>query len=107
MNSNGMTEKRGYSKAEEGTLPLRGAIKAKHQRTNLLWALVLCSVLFVLVAPFKPSTLLSGSVANTSGKQTVEEPAVTNTELTGNGRTNDVLWDKYSLVLKGQRIFIQ
>ncbi|KAG2073391.1 glycoside hydrolase family 35 protein [Suillus decipiens] len=25
---------------------------------------------------------------------------------TGNGRTNDILWDKYSLIIKGQRIFI-
>ncbi|KIJ17952.1 glycoside hydrolase family 35 protein [Paxillus involutus ATCC 200175] len=26
--------------------------------------------------------------------------------LTGNGRTTDVMWDKYSLVIKGQRVFI-
>ncbi|KAG1812912.1 glycoside hydrolase family 35 protein [Suillus subaureus] len=25
---------------------------------------------------------------------------------TGNGRTNDVMWDKYSLIIKGQRVFI-
>ncbi|KAG2088470.1 glycoside hydrolase family 35 protein [Suillus cothurnatus] len=28
------------------------------------------------------------------------------TGFTGNGRTNDVLWDKYSLIIKGQRVFI-
>ncbi|KAG2357219.1 glycoside hydrolase family 35 protein [Suillus spraguei] len=35
------------------------------------------------------------------------EPVVDVPEgFTGNGRTNDVLWDEYSLIIKGQRIFI-
>ncbi|KAI6113990.1 glycoside hydrolase family 35 protein [Pisolithus sp. B1] len=32
--------------------------------------------------------------------------STTTTNLTSNGRTTDVLWDKYSLVTKGQRVFI-
>ncbi|KAF9240278.1 glycoside hydrolase family 35 protein [Melanogaster broomeanus] len=38
------------------------------------------------------------------GPQDVESTTVTS--LTGNGRTTDVMWDKYSLVIKGQRVFI-
>ncbi|KAI6156505.1 glycoside hydrolase family 35 protein [Pisolithus thermaeus] len=32
--------------------------------------------------------------------------STTTTNLTSDGRTTDVLWDKYSLVIKGQRVFI-
>lgn len=117
MNSNakdlGMTKKRIYSdKAEDGILPLGGVTNPRRKRARLPWVLVvLFSVLCVLVSPLKSSTVWStsliGSVADASGKQTVENPTETGTGLTGNGRTNDVLWDKYSLVLKGQRVFIQ
>ncbi|KAF8551280.1 glycoside hydrolase family 35 protein [Imleria badia] len=100
-----MTKKRIYSNAEDGMLPLAGVTNPKQKR-----AATLC----VLVSPLrKPSTLWSTSLPVTSSvvdasqvaKETVEKPVVTS-DLTGNGRTNDVLWDKYSLVLKGQRIFI-
>ncbi|KAH0831870.1 glycoside hydrolase family 35 protein [Lanmaoa asiatica] len=110
MDSNAR-EKPIYSKADDGILPLGGVTNAKWKRAGLPWVLaVLFSVLCVLVSPLKPSTIWSGisltsSVADALRKQAIEKHTVTS-NLTGNGRTNDVLWDKYSLVLKGQRIFI-
>ena len=121
MNSNAkepeMTRKRIYSIVEDGIPPPVGAINApKRKRTGLPFVLVaVFSVLCVLVSPLarKPSTVwtislpVAGSVANTFRNLETEGKPMVTAELTGNGRTNDVLWDKYSLVLKGQRIFIQ
>ena len=116
MNSNakepGMTKKRIYSIVEDGPV---GAINApKRKRAGLPFVLVtVFSVLCVLVSPLARtvwpiSLAVPGSVANTfRNSETIGKPTVVTAELTGNGRTNDVLWDKYSLVLKGQRIFIQ
>lgn len=125
MNSNAnleqaeMTKNRIYSIVEEdGIPPPVGAINAAmRKRASLPWVLaavfsvILC--VLVLQSPLRPCTVWStaflpvtGSVADAFRKETVENPMVA-AELTGNGRTNDVLWDKYSLVLKGQRIFIQ
>lgn len=101
-----------YASAEDSVLPRVGATNVKRKRTGLPWVFVVLflAVLYVLVAPLKPSTIcptsLPISVASAIRQEIVEEPTVT-TDLTGNGRTNDVLWDKYSLVLKGQRVFIQ
>jgi hypothetical protein len=105
-----------HSIVEDGIPPPVGAIDAaKRKRASLPWVLVaVFSVLLcVLLSPLKPSTVwptaslpVTGSVANTFREEIVEKPMVT-AGLIGNGRTNDVLWDKYSLVLKGQRIFIQ
>lgn len=101
-------------RAEDG-LSLGGITSAKRKRASLPWPVLrvvtLFSVLYFLVQPFKPSAVWSGtsqtgSVVDGVRKQTVEKPTIT-THLNGNGRTSDVLWDKYSLVLKGQRIFIQ
>ncbi|KAF8443138.1 glycoside hydrolase family 35 protein [Boletus edulis BED1] len=83
-----MTKKRVSSDTEDG-LPLASAdvTDAKWKRAGLPWVLgvLVFSVLCVkFLLPLSPLT----------------------TDLTGNGRTNDVLWDKYSLILKGQRVFI-
>ncbi|KAI9568565.1 glycoside hydrolase family 35 protein [Boletus coccyginus] len=100
-----------YASAENSILPRVGATNVKPKRTGLPWVFVVLflAVLYVLVAPLKPSTICPTSlpinVASAIRQEIVEEPTVT-TDLTGNGRTNDVLWDKYSLVLKGQRVFI-
>lgn len=110
-----MTRNR-ISNEKDGILPLvgPGVTNAKRRRAGLPWvlAVVFSVTLYLLVSPLKCSTLLATSLQGTSsavndfGKETIEKPTVT-TDLTGNGRTMDVLWDKYSLVLKGQRIFIQ
>jgi len=103
-----------YTGAGDSILPRVGATNVKWKRAGLPWVFVVVflAVLCVLVAPLKPLTIwptslpITGTVACAIRQEIVEGPTVT-TDLTGNGRTNDVLWDKYSLVLKGQRIFIQ
>lgn len=102
-----MSNKRVYSGASDDILPLDSASTnvKRRKRASLPWIFVavLFSAFFILVSSPKFSTRhLTDSVVNPSGQQTA-----TSTELTGNGRTNDVLWDEYSLVLKGQRVFIQ
>ena len=118
MNSNieefGTTKKRIHPHAEDGLLPV-SVTNAKRQRAGLLWVpvVVFLAVICVLLSPLRHSTLwatslspCTNSLAGASGKEAIEKPTVP-AGLTGNGRTNDVLWDKYSLVVKGQRIFLQ
>lgn len=72
------------------------------------------SILCILALPIWPIHWFAGFAAvvnklSTSHSQVrlpVAEPLMP-AGLSGNGRTTDVLWDKYSLVVKGQRIFMQ
>ncbi|KAH7915479.1 glycoside hydrolase family 35 protein, partial [Hygrophoropsis aurantiaca] len=69
-------------------------------------------VLCVLVSPVKPFRVLDSSLSLSGASQVstkdtaIRSEASTATTLTGNGRTTDVMWDSYSLVIKGQRVFI-
>ncbi|KAF9220869.1 glycoside hydrolase family 35 protein [Gyrodon lividus] len=96
------------SKAKDNMLPLGGTASVTRKRRGPPWiVVVLLSVLCVLVSPVKPSRLWSSSLSASTdiyGTRAVESTTAAN--LTGNGRTTDVLWDKYSLVIKGQRVFI-
>ncbi|KAG0700935.1 glycoside hydrolase family 35 protein [Suillus ampliporus] len=76
------------------------------KRQGLSWILfATLSVLCVLLSPVRRSNIWSAaSHLDVSRAEPVDTPAVMG--LTGNGRTNDILWDKYSLVIKGQRVFI-
>jgi len=74
------------------------------KRRGLSWiTFAILSVLCVLASPVRPSNIWSP--ASHLDVSRVDIP--TGMNLSGNGRTTDVLWDKYSLVIKGQRIFIQ
>lgn len=88
--------------------------KARHRAPGLLLAFV--AVLCVLASPAGPigswSSVLAtvASILHTSPSTLPHvrgTQSTTATNLTSNGRTTDVLWDKYSLVVKGQRVFIQ
>ena len=105
-----MARKSVHSNAEDSILPLADVTCTKRKRAGLPWVFVVVFslVLYVLVSPLRLSSLWTSKLPLVSSgvAETAEKPTVT-TELNGNGRTNDVLWDKYSLVLKGQRVFIQ
>ncbi|KAG1850871.1 glycoside hydrolase family 35 protein [Suillus subluteus] len=77
------------------------------KRRGLSWVLfVTFSVLCVLVLPVRRSNIFSpASHLDFSGVEPVVD-ILAGMGFTGNGRTNDVLWDKYSLIIKGQRVFI-
>jgi len=78
------------------------------KRRGLSWVLfVILSALCVLVLPVKGSNIFSPASHRdfSRAEPVVDMPA--GIGLTGNGRTNDVLWDNYSLIIKGQRVFIQ
>lgn len=85
----------------------------RHRAPGLLLAFV--AALCVLASPVGPmgswSSALAtvASILHTSPSTLLhlrDTQSTTATNLTGNGRTTDVLWDKYSLVIKGQRVFI-
>ncbi|KAG1721261.1 glycoside hydrolase family 35 protein [Suillus paluster] len=82
------------------------ASSASRKRRGLSWILFLIlSVLCVLLSPVRRSNIWSpASHLDVSRAEPVDMPA--SMGLNGNGRTDDVLWDKYSLVIKGQRVFI-
>ncbi|OAX38873.1 glycoside hydrolase family 35 protein [Rhizopogon vinicolor AM-OR11-026] len=64
------------------------------------------SVLCILVSAVRPSTFWSPLSHLHISRE--EEPlgVPAGIGFTGNGRTTDVMWDKYSLIIKGQRVFI-
>jgi hypothetical protein len=78
------------------------------KRRGPSWVLfTVISVLCVLVSPVRRSNIFSpASHLDLSRAEPVVD-ALAGMGFTGNGRTNDVLWDKYSLIIKGQRVFIQ
>jgi len=90
-------------------LPLSNlASSISPKRRGLSWVLfVILSAMCVLVLPVKDSNIFSLASHRdfSRAEPVVDIPA--GTGFTGNGRTNDVLWDKYSLIIKGQRVFIQ
>jgi hypothetical protein len=89
-------------------LPLSNPASSRFQkRRGLSWVLVvILSVLCVLVLPVRRSNICPVSHLDFSRAEPVAAiPA--GMDFTGNGHMNDVLWDKYSLIIKGQRDFIQ
>ncbi|KAG2354709.1 glycoside hydrolase family 35 protein [Suillus spraguei] len=88
-------------------LPLSSPASSRFpNRRGLCWVLfVILSILCILVSSARPSNIFSPpSHLDLLSEPTVDVPA--GMGFTGNGRTNDVLWDEYSLVIKGQRVFI-
>ncbi|KAI6139306.1 glycoside hydrolase family 35 protein [Pisolithus tinctorius] len=85
----------------------------RRRAPGLLLAFV--AALCVLASPVGPKGLWSSALATVASilhtspstlPHLRDTQSTTATNLTGNGRTTDVLWDKYSLVIKGQRVFL-
>ncbi|KAH7885531.1 glycoside hydrolase family 35 protein [Phlebopus sp. FC_14] len=102
-------------KTVDKMLPLGGRrdFGTRKRRWSAWMPLALLSVLCILVSPNRPSSIWSSpfsdavDVFEKPQPQTRRvEPTAVTANLTGNGRTTDVMWDKYSLVIKGQRVFI-
>lgn len=69
--------------------------------------LVIFSVLCILVSAVRPSIIWS-QVSHLDIQREEERLDVSaSMGFKGNGRMTDVQWDGYSLIIKGQRIFIQ
>jgi hypothetical protein len=87
-----------------GDLASSGYAKRRRPPYTLL---AMLSVLCILVSAVRPSTFWSPLSHLHISRE--EEPlgVPVGIGLTGNGRTTDVLWDKYSLIIKGQRVFVQ
>jgi len=67
------------------------------------------SVLCILarMLGINPSTFSMSHIDISRNQEPLGLPAGMDLTRSGNGRTTDVLWDKYSLIIKGQRVFIQ
>lgn len=70
--------------------------------------LAMLSVFCILVSAARPFTIWSPSshldILRKEKQLVVPAPGM---NFAGNGRTTDILWDEYSLIIKGQRVFIQ
>lgn len=92
-------------------LPLNDPASSRFpKRRGPSWALfAILSVLCVLVSSVRRSNFFSSAshLDFPRAEPVVAADTLTAMGFTGNGRTNDVLWDKYSLIIKGQRVFIQ
>jgi hypothetical protein len=89
-------------------LPLSSLASSRLPKRGLSWALfVILSVLCVLVLPVRRLNIFSPTSHLDSSRVEPVLDILAGTGFTGNGRTNDVMWDKYSLIIKGRRVFIQ
>lgn len=90
-------------------LPLNDPASSRFpKRHGLSWALfVILSVLCVMVSSVRRSNFFSPASHLDFSRADPAVDTLAGMGFTGNGRTNDVLWDKYSLIIKGQRVFIQ
>jgi len=94
---------------ESDMLPLGGPASLRYtkRRRPSCILLVTLSVLCILVSAVRPSTIWS-QISHLDIQREEERLDVSaNMGFKGNGRTTDVQWDEYSLIIKGQRIFIQ
>lgn len=91
-------------------LPLNDPASSRFpKRRGPSWALfAILSVLCVLVSSVRRSNFFSPAshLDFSRAEPVVAADTLAGMGFTGNGRTNDVLWDKYSLIIKGQRVFI-
>lgn len=76
------------------------------KRRGWSWVLfVIFSVLCVLVSPVRRSSIFSPA-SHLDFSRAEQVDMLAGMDFTGNGRTTDILWDKYSLIIRGQRVFI-
>jgi hypothetical protein len=92
-------------------LPLGGSASSGYtkRRGPSCILLAIFSVLCILASAvsIKPSSVWSPSSHFHISEEDEPLNVPANMDFNGNGLTMDVLWDKYSLVIKGQRLFIQ
>lgn len=100
-------------RSEEKFLPFV-AVPREQTRCKLvpkvlvIFVTVLCILAMRIWTEPWSSFLLNVPNTSVSSRQhalSIEPTSTAN--LAGNGRTTDVLWDNYSLVIRGQRVFIQ